>query len=115
MDVFVYKSTRGDTILDEIEDDNVAAIVASTIDEIKANGFTYLTVKPIDKRRRPTIFEVKVKKVRMFYFTNPQDSSVNITSIDPHKDTKKTPSEYKDLARERVSKMKNGNANKELV
>ena len=73
-------------------------------------------LKPIDKNISPTLYEIKKNGVRVFYYIDKYDKSINITYITENKQKNKTEQKDKKTAVKREKRMlKNPDIHKEPI
>ena len=73
-------------------------------------------LKPIDKNISPTLYEIKKDSVRVFYYIDKYDKSINITYITENKQKNKTEQKDKKTAVKREKRMlKNPDIHKEPI
>lgn len=63
-----------------------------------------ITTRPIDKKITPTLYEIKKKDVRIFYYRG-LDNTINIVYITEHKQKNKTEKTDKKTAVDREKRM----------
>ena len=86
--IFVYRPSGGKNILSNLSNE-VKPIVLTVLEGIQKDGLENFTTRPIDKKITPTLYEIKKKDVRIFYYRG-LDNTINIVYITEHKQKKKT-------------------------
>lgn len=83
---------------------------------LQEDGVKNFSVKPIDKNISPTLYEIKKNGVRVFYYIDKYDKSINITYITENKQKNKTEQKDKKTAVKREKRMlKNPDIHKEPI
>ena len=90
--IFVYRTSGGKNILSNLSNE-VKPIVLTVLEGILKDGLENFTTRPIDKKITPTLYEIKKKDVRIFYYRG-LDNTINIVYITEHKQKNKTESAY---------------------
>ena len=65
--IFVYRTSGGKNILSNLSNE-VKPIVLTVLEGILKDGLENFTTRPIDKKITPTLYEIKKKDVRIFYY-----------------------------------------------
>ena len=86
--IFVYRTSGGKNILSNLSNE-VKPIVLTVLEGILKDGLENFTTRPIDKKITPTLYEIKKKDVRIFYYRG-LDNTINILYISDHKQKIKT-------------------------
>ena len=82
----------------------VKPIVLTVLEGILKDGLENFTTRPIDKKITPTLYEIKKKDVRIFYYRG-LDNTINIVYITEHKQKNKTEKTDKKTAVDREKRM----------
>ena len=77
--IFVYRTSGGKNILSNLSNE-VKPIVLTVLEGILKDGLENFTTRPIDKKITPTLYEIKKKDVRIFYYRG-LDNTINIVYI----------------------------------
>ena len=100
---FVYRTSGGKNILSNLSNE-VKPIVLTVLEGILKDGLENFTTRPIDKKITPTLYEIKKKDVRIFYYRG-LDNTINIVYITEHKQKNKTEKTDKKTAVDREKRM----------
>ena len=79
--IFVYRTSGGKNILSNLSNE-VKPIVLTVLEGILKDGLENFTTRPIDKKITPTLYEIKKKDVRIFYYRG-LDNTINIVYPNP--------------------------------
>ena len=101
--IFVYRTSGGKNILSNLSN-GVKRIVLTVLEGILKDGLENFTTRPIDKKITPTLYEIKKKDVRIFYYRG-LDNTINIVYITEHKQKNKTEKTDKKTAVDREKRM----------
>ena len=101
--IFVYRTSGGKNILSNLSNE-VKPIVLTVLEGILKDGLENFTTRPIDKKITPTLYEIKKKDVRIFYYRG-LDNTINIVYIKEHKQKNKTEKTDKKTAVDREKRM----------
>ena len=101
--IFVYRTSGGKNILSNLSNE-VKPIVLTVMEGILKDGLENFTTRPIDKKITPTLYEIKKKDVRIFYYRG-LDNTINIVYITEHKQKNKTEKTDKKTAVDREKRM----------
>ena len=75
--IFVYRTSGGKNILSNLSNE-VKPIVLTVLEGILKDGLENFTTRPIDKKITPTLYEIKKKDVRIFYYRGLDLSLIHI-------------------------------------
>ena len=76
--IFVYRTSGGKNILSNLSNE-VKPIVLTVLEGILKDGLENFTTRPNDKKITPTLYEIKKKDVRIFYYRG-LDNTINIVT-----------------------------------
>ena len=96
-------TSGGKNILSNLSNE-VKPIVLTVLEGILKDGLENFTTRPIDKKITPTLYEIKKKDVRIFYYRG-LDNTINIVYITEHKQKNKTEKTDKKTAVDREKRM----------
>ena len=77
--IFVYRTSGGKNILSNLSNEE-KPIVLTVLEGILKDGLENFTTRPNDKKITPTLYEIKKKDVRIFYYRG-LDNTINIVYI----------------------------------
>lgn len=115
MKIFMYRTSGGKDLLKKISRE-VKPVVLTILLGLQEDGVKNFSVKPIAKNIKPTLYEIKKDSVRVFYYIDKYDRSINITYITENKQKNKTEKKDKRTAMKREKRMlKNPDIYKEPI